>query len=124
MEGDALNTYTLNLQEEEQTIDSLQKLIRESYSNAVEHGFHNDEFNFGEKIALIHAELSEALEAKRENSQSTGKIGNFDHITEELADACIRIFDLAERMGLPLAPAIIAKQKYNRSRPYKHGKAF
>ena len=42
----------------------------------------------------------------------------------ELADAIIRIMDFAQEYDLNLADAILAKHEYNKSRPYKHGKAF
>ncbi len=42
----------------------------------------------------------------------------------ELADAVIRIFDLAQALNLPLPEAIMEKHRYNSTRPYKHGKSF
>ena len=79
--------------------------------------------NFGEKIALIHSELSEALEAHRKNLPSDHIVG-FPGVAEELADALIRIFDLAGKLQIPLGEALMAKLQYNLSRPYKHGKAY
>ena len=51
-----------------------------------EKGFHDEILKFGEYIALIHGELSEALEADRK--------GDFENRREELADVCLRVFDL------------------------------
>lgn len=39
----------------------------------------------------------------------------------ELADIVIRVFDLAEDMGIDLATEIKRKMRYNESRPYRHG---
>ncbi len=39
----------------------------------------------------------------------------------ELADAVIRIADLAEALGVDLGEAIIAKHRYNQTRPARHG---
>lgn len=80
-------------------------------------------WNFGEKIALIHSELSEALEANRKNLQSDHLPG-LDGEFEELADAVIRIFDLAGAWDCDLSSVILMKLKFNLTRGYKHGKAY
>jgi NTP pyrophosphatase (non-canonical NTP hydrolase) len=80
--------------------------------------------NPGEKIALMHSELSEALEAIRKGNPESKKIPGFTHSEEELADCVIRIMDFAGYFGLDLAEAIIAKIEHNASRPHKHGKKF
>ena len=70
---------------------------------------------FGTKMALIHSEISEALEGGRK-----GKMD--DHLPHryavevELADALIRIFDTAGAMKLDLAGAVIEKLAYNQQR--------
>lgn len=79
--------------------------------------------NTGEKIALMHSELSEALEADRKNLQSD-HIPDFTGVEEELADVLIRIFDFAGYHELNLGAAFIAKMQFNLTRPYKHGKAY
>lgn len=82
-----------------------------------------DSDNTGEKIALMHSELSEALEADRKNLPSD-HIPEFSGVEEELADCMIRILDFAGHHDLRLAEAFTAKLQYNLSRPYKHGKAY
>lgn len=68
------------------------------------------------KIALIHSEVSEALEAFRKNKMD-------DHLPQrlgvevELADAVIRIFDLAGALGVDIGGAIEDKLGYNATRP-------
>ena len=71
------------------------KIAKEIYKNAVNHGFWKGEVNDGERMALIHAEISEALEALREGNPSSNKIMEFTNLEEELADAVIRIMDYA-----------------------------
>ena len=101
----------------------LQELIDEIHFDNVQKGFWDKERNVGEALALIHSEISEALEAHRKGLQSE-KIEGYSGLTEELADAMIRIMDLAGGMGSPLESAIRAKLAYNRQRPYKHGKSY
>lgn len=82
--------------------------------------------NVGEAIALITTELSEALETFRKHGFDgpSNVLPEIPHFTEELADAVIRIFDLAGGFGLNLALALRLKLRYNLSRPPKHGKQF
>ena len=94
------------------------------YMNAVNHGFWKEEPNDGERMALIHAEISEALEALRDGNPSSSKIIEFSSLEEELADAVIRIMDYSFGKDLDVAGAIIAKIEYNQSREYMHGKSF
>ena len=68
-----------------------------------------------EKIALIHSELSEGLEAYRKDKKDD-HLPHFDGLTVELADACIRIFDLAGALELNLGAAIVEKIEYNKQR--------
>jgi len=68
------------------------------------------------KLDLIHSELSEALEGYRKDLYDT-HLPNRLMIEVELADACIRIFDLAGYLKLDLEGAIIEKFEYNKNRP-------
>jgi NTP pyrophosphatase (non-canonical NTP hydrolase) len=73
------------------------------------------ERNIAEMLCLIHSEISEALEGSRKNINDTHL---FDRkmCEVELADAVIRIFDLAGYLGYDLGGAITEKMAYNLNR--------
>ena len=73
------------------------------------------ERNVGAAIALMHSELSEALEAHRRDLMDD-KLPSRPGIEVEFADCIIRILDTAEALGLDVAGAVIAKNRINRDR--------
>jgi NTP pyrophosphatase (non-canonical NTP hydrolase) len=68
-----------------------------------------------EKLCLIHSEISEAMEGHRKGLQDD-KLPHRPMIEVELADAVIRIADLAGALGLDLGGAIAEKMAFNRTR--------
>ncbi len=68
-----------------------------------------------EKLMLIVSELSEALEGHRKNLMDD-KLPHRKMFEVELADALIRLWDLAGAAGLDLGGAYIEKMAYNEHR--------
>ena len=69
-----------------------------------------------QKLLLIHSEISEACEADRKGLKDS-HLTHRDGVEVELADAAIRIFDLAGALGYDLGAAIAEKMAFNAQRP-------
>lgn len=71
--------------------------------------------NVPEKLMLIVSEVSEAMEGHRKNLMDD-KLPHRPMVEVELADALIRIFDLAGAKGYDVAGALVEKLAYNAQR--------
>lgn len=122
---------------------TLKHLAFEIHENAKEKGFWDKERNMGEILMLIVSEVSEALEADREDRHAN--ILSIDAVNalkneesfqlyfkrqvkntfaDELADIVIRVLDLAYSRKIDLYQHIIAKMRYNAKREKMHGKKY
>jgi NTP pyrophosphatase (non-canonical NTP hydrolase) len=121
-EWERLNKMPLILSSDHQSMEviHLKKGLNDycelAFSNAIEKGFHDEYRSFGESIALIHSELSEALEADR--------VGNEENRKEELADVFIRLADLCGSLDIDLEQEVEKKMEKNKNRPRLHGKRY
>lgn len=100
----------------------------EFFYNAKAHGFWETDGSpevtkKAEKLALIHSEISECLEAIRKPHPDK-YCPDYSAEEVELADAVIRILDYCANYGLRIDEAVKAKHEFNKTRPYKHGKTI
>lgn len=113
-------------------------------------GFYDTPTETGTRLMMVVGELGEAMEALRKNKHSdvqgylerkreilessqgipTEELARCfearmkDSYEDEVADAIIRILDLAAFEGINLETHIQEKLAYNKTRPYKHGKTM
>lgn len=133
---------------EEQTYNTIADYCKLAYEHAKTSGFWDLPDNDSKfkhmavamKLALVHSEISEALEADRKSKYAHVKLfnenesevefkANFeanikDTFEDELADAAIRLFDLCGKLNIDLERHIRMKMRYNRERAFMHGKAY
>ena len=121
----------------------INRLSKEIHENNKQKGFYESEKNIGEMLALIHSEVSEALEADRKDmyaemvdtlwSDLYKEEYYFKHafkeyckdtFEDELSDIMIRVMDLAAYKEIDLEKHIQAKIDYNETRGFKHGKNY
>lgn len=85
------------------------------YSEECRNGTRFGKALVAEKLALIHSEVSEAMEGHRKGLMDD-KLPHRPAIEVELADAVIRIADLCGALQLDLGGAIAEKMQFNASR--------
>ena len=126
----------------------MKKLISQAHQVAKDKGFWEQERNKPEMLMLIVSEVAEALEALRKDHYADkaavellsddffARGGTKEEYAEifrnnvkssfedELADVCIRLFDLCGGLDIDLHNHIQLKMAYNSTREHKHGKKF
>lgn len=121
----------------EQAVDRvIHQLCEQAHATAVSKSWYDKPVDMPTHIALVHSELSEALEEYRalqtlnvggirfeRKTMPNGQLGSPEPkgVDIEFADAAIRIFDLCRYHGIDLAHAIRVKMAFNATRPPRHG---
>ena len=104
-------------------LDALAAMLHET---AKEKGFWDGEYShdkIGNKLALVHSEVTEVLEAIRKSKGS-------EQVVEEMADVIIRLLDVyaamrnEEKILHSLDEILEAKINKNKERPRLHGNLF
>jgi NTP pyrophosphatase (non-canonical NTP hydrolase) len=85
-------------------------------------------------LMLIITEVTEAADALRSKCKDMSEEDAFravwmdggkeEGVAVELADTIVRALSLCKEFGLPIGEILMRKVAYNRTRPFKHGKAF
>lgn len=90
-------------------------------------GWHEN-WNLPEKLMMVVTELAEAMQELRDHDPNyvyvnTDKPGKLEGFPAEVADAMIRLWDIAyqEGFGYTLVKLLNAKNEYNKTRGYRHG---
>ena len=112
---------------EQAFVEAINSMTNHVHATARQHGFWNtdEQANLGTKIALLHSEVSELLEAIRtEGKPMSEKLPELPLAAEELADIIIRTMDIAHYIGVQLGDAIVQKARYNTQREFRHERRF
>lgn len=106
----------------------IETVINQSHQTAIGKGWWSTDREVPELLALVHSEVSEALESYRETgTEHLNKVwyeeknGKPEGFTVELADIIIRIADMCGEFNLDLGKALAEKMAYNETRSYRHG---
>lgn len=105
---------------------TITELVNDAHAASRSKGWYDGEDakrNVGEMLALLHSEVSEALEDYRDGKMAeyTTETGKPCGFPSELADVAIRLGDLCGYLGIDLEGAVARKMAFNETRAHRHG---
>ena len=109
------NGYIIDTETYLKSAIEIKKLVNLCHGAAKAAHWWDTDRNVGEMLCLIHSEISEAMEGYRKSARDEHLHQRYS-IEVELADALVRIFDLAGGLNLSLGEAFAEKLCYNQSR--------
>lgn len=134
------------MQKSDQVESGINLLAKNIHLGNKEKGFWDTDRNVGEMLMLVTSELGEAMDAHQCNKfasitlfnrelevaqkihdkafEMAFKIHIKDTFEDEIADAIIRLLDMAAGLNIDIEKHIALKLRYNKSRPRLHGKAY
>lgn len=106
----------------------IKEFQNEVFKNHINKGWDKINETLLGKLALVHSELSEAVEEIR-NGVSPKTIyynesnpNKPEGVPVELIDAMIRLFNICSELGIDVESVLKLKHEFNKTRPYLHGK--
>ena len=100
---------------------------KEAWETADKTGWHEgpppDMIKLVAWLGLVGTEVAEAIECVRSRDMAPrfNDVGKPEGFPSELADIVLRVLEYAEIFGVDLEAAMIVKNSFNKTRPYRHG---
>jgi len=96
----------------------IQKLMDDAYELAIEKGFYNGDERPIELLAMIHTEVSEAINIYRKKGMKD--YSSMESLPTELADVILRTLTFCRHFNIDIENSLIKKMEYNKKRVWQN----